>query len=391
MADSICNKCNMEISQEWFFCPHCSSNILLHADAQTTGIHTHLEGQIIPFYETLINRLRMPYYLSCLLFCLPFLILHMGLGILFKVDIFADCSWLLSLMIGYTLLLVVWNTKKLRKLTLNLFAFNELETEDFYATIVRLLQTILSNKNLVIYGISFGFLNTAFGLAYGIWYANPFLAASILLQFFVEGFICGMAICGIVGVVKMINTFSALDKIAINYRAPDKCGGISIIGNHLLYFSITSLSVGVLISLYIYLTPWTHRTQDLVKFSIYAWMAFPHFAAISVLLIPMLKLHHMLEKLKHGQDLLLLKSCAGLRSSLDKLLNPSAPKEFQQFSLGVMHYTHLTDMHAKVNSLCTWPFDSRSGLIYVAGFLVSALVPISQLITVATTYKTILK
>lgn len=391
VEDSLCIKCKMEISKEWLFCPHCSSNILLHADAKRDSIHTDLESHVIPFYETFINLLKMPYYLSSLLFCLPFLILHIGLGILFKVDTFADRSWMLSLMIGYTLLLVVWNTKKLRKLTLNLFTFNELESEDFHTTIVRLLKALLSKKNLLFYGIFFGFLNTTFGVAYGIWYTNPFLVASIMLQFFVEGFICGMAVCGIVGVVKMINTFSAQDKIAINYRAPDKCGGISIIGNNLLHFSITSLSVGVLISLYIYLSPWTHRTQDLVKFSIYAWMAFPHFAAISVLLIPMLKLHHMLEKLKSSQDLLLLKSCVSLRSNLDKLLNPSDPKDFQQFSLGVMHYTHLTDMHAKVNSLCTWPFDSRSGFIYIAGFLVSALVPISQLVQLVTTYKSILK
>ncbi len=286
-------------------------------------------------------------------------------------------------MIGYTFLMVVWNTKKLRTLTLNLFDHIESDTEIFHATSIQQLKKILSTKNLVGYGILFGLLNTSFGVAYGIWYTSPYLIASILMQFFVEGFICGMAVCGIVGVVKMVSTFSVQEKIAINYQSPDKCGGISKIGNALLQFSLTSLSVGVLISLYIYLSPWTNRSQEIVKFSIYVWMGFPHFAAISVLLLPLLMLHNMLEKLKHKHDLFLLKRCSSLRNSLGDLMHASENKDFQHLTLGVIHYTHMTEMHAKVHSLCTWPFDSRSGIIYTAGFLISGLVPVTQLAQLA--------
>lgn len=381
----------MEIREEWLFCPHCSSNISLHTDTIRTDIQTHLESNVIPFYEKFVDILKLPYYLSSLLLCLPFLTLHIGLGILFKVNTLADRSWLLSLMIGYTFLMLIWNTKKLRILALNLFDFAESESEHFRTTIIRQLEGILSKRRLLGYGIFFAVVNVAFGAAYGIWYVNPYLVASIVLQIFVEGFICGMAICGIVGVVRLINTFSAQDEIAINYRAPDKCGGMSKIGNTLLQFSLTSLSVGVLISLYIYLSPWTSRTQELVKFSIYVWMGFPHFAAISVLLLPMLTLHNMLEKLKSRQDLLLLKRCASIRHSLGDLFHASGTKDFQNFTLGIIHYTQMTEMHSKVHGLCTWPFDSRSGFIYIAGFLVSTLIPLSQLIQLVHTYQNILK
>ena len=383
MKDTLCNKCKMEVNKDWLFCPHCSSNLLLHGDTNRNNLQTHLEEQIIPFYEKFTNKFTTPYYLTSLLIGLPFLILHIILGITFKENTFADRSWMISLMIGYTFLMVVWNTKKLRTLTLNLFDHIESDTEQFHATSIQQLKKILSTKRLLGYGVSFGLLNTSFGVLYGIWYVSLFLVISIMVQFFVEGFICGMAVCGIVGVVKMVSTFSVQENIAINYRSPDKCGGISKIGNSLLQFSLTSLSVGVLISLYIYLSPWTNRTQEIVKFSIYVWMGFPHFAAISVLLLPLLMLHSMLEKLKHKQDLFLLKRCASLRNSLADLMHASENKDFHHLNFGFIHYTQMSEMHAKVQSLCTWPFDSRSGFIYIVGFLISGLVPITQLAQLA--------
>ena len=361
LKDGFCNKCNIEVHKDWLFCPHCGFNILLHTDTARNSIKTHLEENFIPFYEKLINRLKVPFYLGGMLFCLPFLAFHIGLGMLFKVDTLRDWSWILSLLMGYTFILLVWNTQHLRKLTLNLFHFNESELERFHTTIIRQLEGILSNKRLLGYGLLFGAINTSFGVIYGIWYANSFLVASIMLQFFVEGFICGMAVCGIVGVVKLISTFSGQTEIAINYRDPDKCGGMSKIGNTLLIFSITSLSVGVLISLYIYLSPWTHRTQPIVKYSIYGWMAFPHFAAISVLLLPMLKLHHMLEKFKTLYDRLISRQCRGIRNELSKLVHSTDHKDFLYYIFAIVHYNQMTDLHSKVNNLCTWPFDSRSG------------------------------
>ena len=326
-----------------------------------------------------------------LLLGLPFLTLHFGLGMLFKENILTDRSWLLSLMISYTFLLLVWNTKTLRTLTLNLFDLAESESEQFHSTIIKQLEGILSNHRLFCYGTFFGLLNVSFGVVYGIWYANPYLVASIVLQFFVEGFICGMAVCGIVGIVKMIYTFSAQEEITINYRAPDKCGGFSKIGNTLLQFSITSLSVGVLISLYIYLSPWTHEGQAIVKYSIYIWMVFPHFVAISVLFFPLLTLHNMLEKFKSHHDLLLTRRCASIQNYLGNLLHESDVKDFHHLTLGVIYYNHMTEMHSKLHSLCTWPFDSRSGSIYVAGFLVATLVPVSQLVQLIQAYKTFLQ
>jgi hypothetical protein len=234
LEDCFCDKCKAGLHKEWLFCPHCSSNILLHTDTVRDGLHTHIEGNVIPFYEKFIKRLKVPFYQGCLLFCLPFLALHLGLGILFKVDTLADWSWILSLLMGWTFIMLVWNTQHLRKLTLHLFHFNESDLELFHTTVIRQLEGILSNRRLMGYGAFFGALNTFFGMAYGIWYSNPYLVASIMLQFFVEGFICGMAVCGIVGVVKLINTFSSQNEVAINYRDPDKCGGVSKIGNALL-------------------------------------------------------------------------------------------------------------------------------------------------------------
>ena len=392
LKNGFCNKCNIEVHKEWLFCPHCGSNILLHTDTARISIQTHLEGNVIPFYEKFINQLKVPFYLGGMLFCLPFLAFHIFLGMLFKVDTLTDWSWILSLLMGYTFILLVWNTQHLRKLTLNLFHFNESEIERFHTTIIKQLEGILSNKRLLGYGFFFGGINTSFGVIYGIWYVNSYLVASIMLQFFVEGFICGMAVCGIVGVVKLISTFSGQNEIAINYRDPDKCGGISKIGNTLLQFSITTLSVGVLISLYIYLSPWTHRAQPIVKYSIYGWMAFPHFAAISVLLLPMLKLHHMLEKFKTLYDRLISRQCGSIRNELiSKLMHSTDPKDFLHYIFAVIHYNQMTDLHSKVNNLCTWPFDSRSGLIYIVSFFVTSLVPITQLIQLAHTYQNILK
>ena len=269
-----------------------------------TNTFTDIEGYL-PFYERAIRILPFPYHISSFLIMIPNFLLHFVLGKLFGVKTLSDFSWFLPIMSAGILILLLWATNHLRQFTINLYpAFKIDKQNNIPRTIV---ENHVKDVTMLKYGFSFGFANLGLGLFYGFWYEQPVLLISLGYQIFLAGFIAGMAISGIISILKVVNYITDQKKTDMDFDCPDRCGGMTRIGNSLLKFSLVSLIAGIMIAYYIYNSPWSHQNWKAVIYFMYAWMGFPHFAALSVLLIPFLKIHEFMRNTK-SQYLTVLKS-----------------------------------------------------------------------------------
>jgi len=242
-----------------------------------------------------------------------------------------------------------------------------------------ILRDTLKTQSIILFGIFFGGLNTGLGLFYGIWYDVIVLNISLLVLFFFVGFICGLAICGIVGVIRLVNCVCSMKNLHLDLTSDDGCGGTSTIGNMLLKFSAVSLAAGFSIAYYIYNSPWANKGWFPVTFTIYLWMLFPHMAAVAVLLVPLLKLHnvlkiyktHHLKKLKEKRDVM-RKNVLGItdRTSIDAE---------RHCKLLTTQYYIFSDMLNELDKVRIWPYETRISFSFALTWFLTFLVPLFEI------------
>src|SRR5690606_22674528 len=90
------------------------------------------------------------------------------------------------------------------------------------------------------------------------------LTTSIIFQYFLAGFVCGVCFGGIILVTKLIRQLDFKKEIQLDYFYPDKCAGTLIIGKVLFYFALYTIFIGLLIFLYIHKTHWLYEEDYLV-------------------------------------------------------------------------------------------------------------------------------
>ena len=293
-----CRHCHQTVLHTWNVCPNCAHVIEKPKSPHKLNLAHQLLTENTPFYERALSFIKLPYWISCSILGLLLLFFHEALKFWKGITLFQDFSWMLGIMSGYVLFLVVFATQKLRYLVTQFISILDLNSDEFYSKYGLKLKRILSDRNLIHYGIAFGLLNISFGLFFGIWYSSWVLYLSLCLQIFVVGFVCGLAIAGISGILQLISTLKAESYFIVHLQDEDQCAGFSKITDLLLIFSGISLSVGILISLYIMSTPWANKENSTVQLTIYLWALFPHVAALSVLMIPVLQIKKILLKLK---------------------------------------------------------------------------------------------
>lgn len=333
--------------------------------------------EVIPFYEKFIIRMRIPYVIACLLLMVPNFLLHFLLGRLYHVDTLKDFSWFLPLMSGAIYALVVWATRHLRQFTQNLYCAFGLSADD--TTPQDIVANHLGNKTMLGYGIAFGLANTGLGLFYGVWYHEVGLYISLLYQIFLVGFIAGLAISGIVAILKVVRYVSRLRDPRLNILDPDKCGGTVQTGNSLLKFSLVSLLAGILIAYYIYKTPWANRDWQVVTYFMYAWMGFPHFAALMVLSVPFSNVHNILNRAKYLELTRIGNQISHVRAQILALSDSQAQAEAAKLTLLKTQHEMLKNSYSEVEATIIWPTNLRAGVAYSFIYIASFLLPVFEL------------
>jgi len=334
-------------------------------------------SSLVPFYEQWISKIPGPVYLKPLLVSIPFLFGHALLGLSFGVNVFLDLSWMLSIMIGGILMLVIIATRRLRVFLDRIYEVFYISSENPVPE--EIIRNVFSTKTMLSFGVFFGGVNSLLGIFYGIWYQEPFLIASLLIQFFVIGGVCGFAISGIYGVLKLVRYAVEYGAYSLEVTACDQCGGMSRVGSNLLEFALVSLIGGLLIAYYVYNSPWSNTDWTLVMYAIYFWMGFPHLAAIVVVSVPLLQLHKVLAAEKNRKVTAISNERRNLREELlTKLTNSNQVSEDQVLLLNTK-YSILSELSNEVNAIREWPFNMNSGVSFSLTYLITLAIPLLEL------------
>ena len=207
-------------------------------------------------------------------------------------------------------------------------------------------------------------INTGIGIflgvdaVYGSWSYFIFLWG-----FFLAGFICGMAVLGIITVLKLMHHYAKNKHLNLDYRAPDTCGGLQFIGNSILKFSIVIILTGVLIASYILFAPWSHEgfLQGLVK---NFWILFPFIMAVSITFSPIHDFSKVLIAFKSKKDIEL----ATQIKNLEEEKNDHNTKEIQE------KIESINEQRKLVFKMNTLPLNNTSNFLMLFGN-VTSLVP----------------
>ena len=327
-----------------------------------------------PFYDRITLRLPGPSPIIwkvffCAFLGLSFLVAHFRTV---GAAMFGDWSWLLSVLITSSLLLLYYATHTLRGMLPQMDRRLNKKGEEYYrarqAYFVSLKKT-LRDRNFVLAGLLFGAINCLMGYSFGVPYPEARGRATIFAGFFVVGFICGMAALGIYGVLDMIKAFMGgmgEENGGLDYSAPDGSGGTLFLGEALVKFGSVTLTMGVLIALYIVNFQWVGDGY-LIKALRWFWIAFPFAASLIVVLAPSAEINRVLSEYKVEKEELLDDKLAELRTlSDDPNLNMSEREAARK------DYEYYNKLRAEVYKMRTWPYNISSSLQYVGIFIGNA-------------------
>lgn len=253
--------------------------------------------EFTPYFERLRNGrvIRYPGKVMACFVLGAFYILLLRQTVPDKV-FYLEKAWLLGAILSaamFTLYIAVGTFRNMCKRLLLL--------PDFQFDIQPSVERHLSDLRFISYGLGFAVVNTLLGYTFGISsHAHLDTQGQIILYlgFLLTGFICGMPIAGIVGLVSVINGFSTALKQIISYKKPDGCGGTEFIGNALLVFGLVTLAVGVLISLFLAGFNWDRKTDTWVNLALRCWIFFPYFMAFIVISVPTVAVSYQLMEYK---------------------------------------------------------------------------------------------
>lgn len=320
------------------------------------------EGDFLPFYERFANcipsyvagRVALSAFLGFAFLALHQLINHS----LFAPGGVKDWSWFLALLISIEMLCLYYATHTLGAVC------QELDTrlpsgdiDDYRKALVG----TLSDARFVRAGIFFGLLNCLVGWALGLPYGEASAQATIVVGYFLAGFVGGMAVWGIYGVVRLMNAASTGARRSFDFTSPDNCGGTGFLGDALIVFASVTLVAGVMISIYV-LNTWPNVTTwhgtSLRGF----WILFPYACSLIALIGPAVPIARELRKYKIAQEASLKKNLNEIRTRLEDRGSAAERKDLRE------DYDFLQNRRKDLHGMRTWPFGLGANLKYISIF-----------------------
>lgn len=283
----------------------------------------------------------------------------LGLHFLIIEDqLFENYGWILSLIIIVASLSLFFATHTFKRLFPRL---NNYLTDEQKEAFISDVEKYLSDKIFLFYGFLFGVLNSLMGIAFGLpdLYETILNQSVLILGYFLAGFVCGLALSGIVGVTRTLSNLFVTEHSFLDYTSHDKCGGTQFVGWALLTFSLVTLVVGLLITSYISYTSWTQKDFVLVNVLYFGWIALPYVASVFVLIIPAISINKLLTKYKISQDKKLSNQIAEIFQELESE-GISGERKQELYA----DYEFQTQMRATLHQMRTWPFGVGTNSTY---------------------------
>jgi len=320
-------------------------------------------GGFHPFYEWLPDRFAIPFIAKIMLALLvgfAFLIpRYLAVGD----AIIADWSWLLCVIIVAALLCLYYATHTFR----GMFRPLNLRLPESEAKFPARIEH-LSDREFLAGGIIFAFLNCVVGLVLDVPDGGFWDVATLFIGFFVAGFVCGMPVAGIRGVV--ITLIRYLDGgPKVDYTSPDGCGGFLFLGQALIKFSGVTLIVGVLMSIFLLKFGWSQQTDalvDVVRAVMWMWIALPFLLSLTILLAPASRANQLLMNHKIEQEVQLALALNQVQGDLDEAdadRREAARREIE----------HLGSLRAQLHQMRVWPLNNQTNISFGILFITNAV------------------
>lgn len=326
--------------------------------------------EFIPFYERYLGQFMCKVFASM---CIG--LIFLGTHYLARRSVlFEDWSWFLCVLICTAMLCLYYATHTLRTLFPEMESRLGNDSNKIYKT---KLKSILSDRNFILAGLIFANLNCTFGFIFGLPYTDAFAADTILIGYIIAGFICGMAVLGIIGVSVSISAFSRDAKRTFDFTSPDGCGGTLFLGEALIIFSSVTLIVGVMISVYITKTNWHYESVWYINPLKYFWMLFPYMMSLIALIGPAIQINSDLRKYKLEQEVMLQSRLTEIRKRLEnKSLDADERNNMRE------DYEMQLSARSDLHGMRTWPFGVSANLKYLAVFVANLFASFTSLTNV---------
>ncbi len=317
--------------------------------------------KFFPFYERIAIQLPGNIAGKVLVSVLPSLVFLAVRYVSIKEENFEDWSWILAVLISTAMIFLYCATHTLRVVLTEMDLRLHPDGEGIYWTT---LKRVLSDRNFVLAALFFGLLNYVVGHMFAPEEWNWFEEVTILSGCSLAGFVCGMAAFAIFGICLSIRAFAREAERTFDFTSPDHCGGTAFLGRALVLFSSFTLIGGVMISVYILLTPWKGRENDLVKLLMCIWIAFPYVMSLVVLIVPAVPINKALSEYKVELEVLLQERVTNIRKRLEgEKLDAAQRSELRA------DYEFQQNIREHLQKMRTWPYGLSANIKYLIVFL----------------------
>ena len=328
-----------------------------------------------PFYEWIPDRFAIPFIVKVLLSILLGLLYLAPRYKVVKEEILIDWSWLLSMIIVVAMICLYYATHTFRamfpQMNLRLPSQDSTVIDSAYFNKVRYC---LSDKMFIWFGLVFAVANCGVGLGLLSGNEEPPDIATNFLGYFLAGFVCGMAVCGIIGVVKTLTEYLNHEP-KVEYTNPDGCGGYLFLGEALIKFAGVTLLAGVLISVYILKALWDPEDlpSPLAQAIMWVWIALPFSLSLLILLAPASRANRALMNHRIEQE---VKLGLAFDKSRDALLQAGTAADRREELRHEIEY--YGDLRTQLHRMRVWPFNAQTNIKFMILLVSNAIVAIQS-------------
>ena len=326
-----------------------------------------------PFYERIPDRFPIPFVVKLLISIL--------LGFLFlgprywavREAILNDWSWLLGLVIVVAMMSLYYATHTFRAMFPHLNV--RLQSQDATSVSAAYFDNVkhyLSDRMFLLTGLLFAMLNCGIGWILETSYVDLRDVTTIYFGYLISGFVCGLAVCGIRGVVVTLGSYFEQEP-KVDYTDPDECGGYLFLGDALIIFAGVTLIVGLMISIYI-VESLGQLEGIFSRVTMWLWIALPFVLSLTILLAPATRTNRALMNHKIQKEVELAMSIDTARKTLmQEGINSDRQSELRS---EIEYYDKL---RSQLHSMRAWPFNTQSNIKAAILFISNAYVAIESI------------
>ena len=238
---------------------------------------------------------------------------------------------------------------------------------------------LLSDRRFLLAAALFGLACVAAAMALGLNFNTPVKEFVVAAGYFLAGSLWGLALWGIIGIVRTIRFYVREDRPRYDVTAPDGCGGMLFLGRAVTTFGILSLIGGTLISSYLLLAEGQahggegHAPEGWETILLWSWVALPYAFSALVLLAPTFEIHAGLHAYRVREERRIEDTLARLETELEE-----AGGDAGQLRDLRLRRDDARERRRMLYAMSSWPFSANTHLKYALLAAVNSLVTFSS-------------